>query len=236
MNTKLLWFAIGLLTGGTIGGVGGSLYFKNKYQKKYEEDIEEMEEYYEVVDEYKRTSKEDKEEVNPSYDKESKESDTGRENGPLSKEERQRIKEKLDKNWEGTTNYAAMFNEDGGEPDDDEEDPSLLEGDGNKATIDLEATLEHKKNRDKSPRIISSEAVGEMPAYFEREIFFYYPESGVVTDEVNNEIPDPETFLGDCMSKYDFDVNDEERIFVVNYQLDTIYEVQKLKGVYENYK
>ena len=240
MNPKLIWFAIGLLTGGAIGGVGGSLYFKNKYQKKYEEDIEEMEDYYKAVDEYKRSSKVDNEEVNPSYSKGSDKTETGRENGPLSKEERRIIKEKLEKNWEGTTNYAAMFESEledeagvGGEPDDDEEDPSLSEGEGNAPVVDVEATNDHRKNRDKRPKIISAEAVGEMPAYYERETFFYYKESGTIADEVNNEIPDPETYLGDCMTKYDFDINDEERIFVVNYQLDTIYEIQKLKGRFE---
>lgn len=228
MFTKpLIMFFVGLLTGGGIGAGATSIYYNKKINDlidDFEEDVAELE------DEFRRKKKKkevDEEEVNPRK-RFSESADNGRDKGVLSYEERQKIKEKLNKNWEETTNYANMF--DGGEPDDDEEDPTLFEEYGNGVAVDVEANEFHQKNRNKSPKIISSEAVGSLPAYLDRETFFFYSDVGILTDEENQEIPDPETYLGDSLTKYDFDTNDEKMMFVINYALDTIFEVQKMKG------
>lgn len=240
INPKLIWFALGVLTGGAIGSVSMGVYLKRKFTKEFEEAIDEMEEYYDKVDEYRRPFKDvEAPDVNVNPVNKVDETNTGRENGSLSKKQREEIKKKLDKNWEKTTEYAAMYDggEDdiagiGGEPDDDEEevDPSLLEEDGEPVEVDEEATTEHAKNRTKPPKIISASALGDVPAYYEEETFFFYADLGILTDENGNEIPDPETYLGDSLTKYNFDTSDEERIYVINYRLSSVYDVQKVYG------
>lgn len=229
ISKPLIMFVVGLVTGGSIGTAAGALYFKKKYEKEYDEAIDEMEEYYQKVDTYKKGAVSE-EEVNPSskYVRNS-ETENGRDKGPLSAEEREAIREKLNKNWEMTTNYAAMFT--GGEPDDDEEDsPQVFNENGNPVSIDVEATEYHAANRDRGPIVVEESEIGQYPAYFDHETFFFYPKAGILTDEENREIMDPETFLGDNLTESGFDEDDEERLFVVNFRLDTIFEVQKLDG------
>ena len=103
------------------------------------------------------------------------------------------------------------------EPDDDEEDPSLSDEEKQDYADAMDATEEHRKNKNRPPKIISAEAVGELPAYFNHETFLFYPDDQVLTDSDDNEIPDPETYIGDALTKYDFDMNDEKVIFVLNY-------------------
>lgn len=105
MNIKnILLFVGGLLVGGAAGVFGSKKYFENKYQKRYEKDHADLEEYYQRVDGYARQDEEEFEDdgINsPSVD--------SRPGGRMSAEERANIKEKLNKNWEGTTNYAGMY-------------------------------------------------------------------------------------------------------------------------------
>ena len=229
ISKSLIMFLIGFVTGGSAGAIGTTLYYK----KKVDDLIDEVEELEEEVDNKLRRKKheEDSEEVNPrSKYLKSSETENGRDKGTLSPEERQAIKEKLDKNWEQTTNYASMY--DGGEPDDDEESPSVFNENGYGVALDMEANEFHQKNRNIPPRIISADSIGSLPAYFEKETFFFYPEVGILTDEENREIMDPETYLGDSLTKYGFDENNEKNIFVVNYSTDTLFEVQKMEGEY----
>lgn len=218
----------GLVIGAISGIIGTHLYYKKKIDN-LEYQVDELDHYVNELSNnlYKKSD----DGVNPV-----KGADNGRDDGPLSESERQAIKEKLDKNWAETTNYASMFVSEelgtGGEPDDDEEDPTLSEDEKQGYVDAMEATEEHAKNRNRKPKIISEEAIGELPAYFNRETFFFYDQEGILTDEENNEIVDPETYLGDSLTKYGFDQNEEERIFVVNYRLDSIFEVQKMKGDY----
>lgn len=108
MNIKnILIFVSGLAIGGAAGVFGTRKYFQDKYQKQYEADHEDEEEYYHWTDEYARGDHEDEEEfeddgVNPL------ETDS-RPGGRMTAEQRAEIKEKLNKNWEGTTNYASMY-------------------------------------------------------------------------------------------------------------------------------
>lgn len=104
MNIKpIITFFAGLIVGGAAGVFGTKKFFEEKYQKRYEEDHDALEQYYHRVDEYSRKEKEPEE-----NDQNDLETDS-RPGGRMSAEERKAIKEKLHKNWEGTTNYAAMY-------------------------------------------------------------------------------------------------------------------------------
>lgn len=242
MNVKnILLFVGGLAIGAASGILGTKKYFEDRYQKRYEEDHDALEEYYHKRDEYTRDDHEEAEEefeddgVNPV------ETDSVP-GGRMSPEERAEIKAKLNRNWEGTTNYAGMYREkngyteralaegtahplDVGEPG--EEDPD----DQNQEEVEsAEETAfnEHQKNKDRPPKIISADAFSELDAHIETEVLYFYALDEMLCDENEEPIEEPERLVGDCLDKYGFRDNDERLIFVMNYALDTAYEIQKV--------
>lgn len=238
MNMKnILLFVGGLVVGGAAGVLGTRKYFQDKYQKRYEDDHAALEEYYHRTDEYARGDREDEEEEFEDDGINSPEVDS-RPGGRMSEEERAEIKKKLNKNWEGTTNYAGMYREkngytegklaeaqhplDQGEPG--EEDPDDV------VTPEEEAFDDHQKNKNRPPKIISAEAYGELPAHVDKKVLYLYAYDETVVDEDNEDEPiyEPERLIGDALTKYDFIDNDERIIFVMNYAQDTCYEIQKV--------
>lgn len=93
---------------------------------------------------------------------------------------------------------------------------------------------EREKNKNKPPKIISAEAVGELPAYIENKVLYLYNWDETVVDDEENVIDHPEELLGDCLEQYDFYDSDERIIFVMNYSLDTCYEIQKVDASWED--
>lgn len=274
MNTKtLLTFISGLTVGGFFGFFGTKKYLENKYQKQYENDRAALEEYYRRTDEYIRIP----------YDKKNNEGDNiseletdSRPGGRMSSEKRAEIKEKLHKNWEGTTNYAGMYkgNRSKMNPVDDSSLPeteNVVEDekcencnyfntktgecikndeyvnvddscsdfssnvDTNNALIEEttpeeDVTNEHQKNMNKPPKIISAEAYSNLPPHIEQETLYLYAYDETLTDENDEPIDEPSVLVGDSLTKYNFIDSDEPVIFVMNYALDTCYEIQKIEA------
>lgn len=113
---NIVMLVSGIVIGGAAGVLGTRKYFWDKYQKRYEEDRDALEKYYNKVDEYSRENREEEDDQNAS------EETNSRPAGRMTPEERAAIKEKLNKNWEGTTNYASMY-----KGDREEEDPAESE-------------------------------------------------------------------------------------------------------------
>lgn len=239
MNMKsILLFVAGLAVGGAAGVLTTKKYFQNKYQEQYEYDHMALEDYYHRTDEYTRKPDSDEEEefeddgVNPVNETDS------RPGGRMTPEERANIKEKLHKNWEGTTNYAAMYREkngytehqlaEGQHPLDQgefgEEDPE----DEAVETPEEEAFNEHRKNMNKPPKIISADAYSELPAHVDKEVLYLWAYDETLCDENEEPVEEPERLVGDALYKYGFVDSDERIIFVMNYAMDVCYEIQKI--------
>lgn len=284
MNVKNILFFVSGLAVGTAGGIlGTKKYFENKYQKRYEEDHDQLEEYYHRRDEYVREELKDIEDefdddgVNPTIEGDSVPG------GRMTPEERATIKEKLKKNWEGTTNYAGMYRQKNGhtehglaekehphdQGEDGEEDPedivpechncskfdpvnnycNLIEESVGRhdSCSDFEEAIdpdydkidntpeeqifdEHQKNKDRQPKILSADAFSELDASIETEVLYFYALDEMLCDDNEEPIEEPERLVGDCLDKYNFRDNDEQMIFVMNYALDTAYEIQKINS------
>ena len=96
MNTK----SIMIFFGGMVSGAAvGILAVRTYYKKKYEKDYAVLEEYYRGVDKYARQDHDEDEDDGIN-------SPETRPGGRMTPEERKEIKEKLNRNWEETTNYA----------------------------------------------------------------------------------------------------------------------------------
>lgn len=266
MNTKSIMIFFGGMFSGAAAGI---LAVRTYYKKKYEKDYAALEEYYRGVDKYARQDhKEEEEEGDDGIN--SPETNPG---GRMTPEERKEIKEKLKRNWEGTTNYAGMYRTkdghteqklaeaqhplDQGEPG--ETDPSDIEpvcvncayfdpeegyctvseehvNDDDSCsdfkeiveTPEEEAFEDHQKNKNRPPKIISDEAYGELPAHIDKEVLYFFAQDEMLTDDNEEPVEEPERLVGDALTKYGFNESDEMIIFVMNYNLDTCYEIQKL--------
>ena len=218
---KWLYFLCGFAIG-AIGGVAGY----DLYLKKMAKDNDISEEYQRLADEYSDT------EVNPVNDYNEYMNDMVRD--PMSDEELDDIKEKLKENYEKTTNYASMYQGDAANyehPLDDEED----EDEDSVYTEEDEVydeIVDHQKTKNMKPKIISVEAVGDLPPRIDMQTLLYYQDNDILTTEEDEEIDNIEFLIGDSLTKYGFKDNDEDRIFVLNYATDTCYDVQKVQGAY----
>lgn len=264
MNTKSIMIFFGGMVSGAAAGI---LAVRTYYKKKYEKDHAALEEYYRGVDKYARQDHKEEEEDDGIN------SPDTRPGGRMSPEERKEIKEKLNQNWEGTTNYAKMYRvKDGyteqklaeaqhpldqGEPGETEsddispecqncayydaengycnsEEESVNDDDScsffklKEDSPEEEAFEEHQKNKNRPPKIISDEAYGELPAHIDKEVLYFFAQDEMLTDDNEEPIEEPERLVGDALTKYGFNESDEMIIFVMNYNLDTCYEIQKL--------
>lgn len=229
---NILIFLGGLLTGSIGGVLGTKLYFKKKYEKLAEEEVEKVREYYYSREQYAEKVRRE----NDSFEE-------SRENGPLSPEKKAEIKEKLRKNREWaeqqTINYAAMYEERHGAID---EDPADLESPSEDDLISEEekAFERHQAEKDKEPEILSLEEASNLPAGVEFQTLFFYAYDETLTDEDDEVIDDPWLLLGndiweDICTKLDelIDNKESETVFVMNYAHDTCYEIQIIEGSFE---
>lgn len=128
--------------------------------------------------------------------------------------------EEVTKQEEETIDYTDYYEEE------DEENTELLkEADDARASEEYEAF--HKLMSEEPPRLISFEDYIHLPykIFVEEACLSYYTYDCVLLDEENNEIDDPEKIVGDVLMTYDFDKNPVKTLYVLNYQLDTCYEV-----------
>lgn len=222
MTTRdIIIFLSGLAGGAGIATLISKTYYKNKYSKIADEQIAEMEEYYGRSDEYVRGISEEGEQVNPSGDIEDE--DAYMEYGNMTPEQKAEIREKLQRNNRETANYAAMYK---GAAIDDAVKEEL--GKDELESQEQEAHEEHEKNKNRPPKIISAEALGEVPAHYEERDLLFYMYDEIVTDDEDNVIEEPERLIGDAIDKYGFRSNDETMIFVQNFELSAVYTVQKV--------
>jgi len=95
----------------------------------------------------------------------------------------------------------------------------------------LEDYLKEKAKREnRTPKIITTDEVDALPAYVDQQVLYYYTYDYQFVDDEDNEINDPERLIGSALDDYGFYDRDDRIIFVMNYSLDTCYEVQKVIG------
>lgn len=220
------------------GFLGGILASKNYFEKisndRADKEIEEMREFFKKKTENYLVSEEGV--VEDPCDGELI-SNTGRENGKLDNDERNKIKNEYrikragyisDSKGDDVTPYHKMYKKN--IPNDRAEEEGPEEDNVEDETLEDRANRLHEKNRNRKPKIISVDELGDLEAYIEEKTLFYYTYDDVLTDEDDNEIDNPGYLVGDCLEKYDFANNDENVIYVLNYSIDTCYEIQKVRG------
>lgn len=226
---NILLFVGGLAVGGVTGVLTTKKYFENKYQKQYELDHIALEEYYHRTDEYTRKQDYNEEEFEDDGINSPNEMDS-KPGGRMDQEQRTDIKEKLNRNWKETTNYANMYKEKNDYTEEVIEEKEVFEDEIVEDTPEEEAFEEHQKNKNKPPRIISEEDYINLPAHIEKEVLYLYAFDEVLTDDNEEPIEEYERLIGDALTKFNFIDSEEMIIFVMNYSMDVCYEIQKLQA------
>ena len=227
MNNKLV-FAIGLTIGGAAGVVGSMFFWKRYFSKKADEKIEQ---FFEETNEYKRTV--------DSYSADEEEKTEVSDSRPEPNLDLAEIKRRLEYNNAQTTNYAAMYSSKDklAELTDDEIEELNAESESPSEEDEDEVVFSqmddyHNKNKNRDPRIISEDDIGDLPNGYSNETLFLYTFDKILVDEDDNEVEDAEQIIGNCLEKYGFLYSDERIIFVQNFKLDTVYEIQKIDAAW----
>lgn len=197
-------------------------------KKKFEKELDFWKSEYEYLEE-KTKIKEFVEGMSDDFELEvMKEHGTSREEGMMSSEERKEIKEKLREMREQKTNYAAMY-----QNDEDEEEEPEEEDDENSPEMIMNHW--HDENKEREPELVSDAAVQALPRGVEQEALYYHTADGIVCDENGEVVENPRILLGDVLDECGFahGDTDEEMIWVLNYQTDTAYLVQKIEGSFD---
>lgn len=220
-------FVCGLAIGAAGGVTGCYLVLKKRFDKMYAELQNQM---YEEVD---RRMEEFYERYNEYAQKASNDIEDDRE-----------ILEGIDEEVtdDGPKKYQDAYRPTGRVPYKNEEDfPETEEEDEAPAADPYESTPERdreaferrERDKKKQPRLITDSAFAELDQSIDKGVLLYYTENGVICDENNIPLEDPERFVGNCLDKYSFGSSDEMLVFVMNYELNTAYEVQKIRDFYE---
>jgi len=224
----LITFAIGAASGSGITYI----LVKKKFEKKADDEIAEMKEYYDhhaltyeelvkrgqIADD--RRKEEKKEDIPQSYQSSApKEGKLVRGSG---------VKKAVPIDY--TTFYKQEDDTDPAEsehPRDDEETQKEYQG--------SVLTQEHQQAKHREPRIIKHSDFGSEPHYTTQTLI-YYTEDDILTlgeDQSEEEVADfdeIESMIGDALTKYGFVDNNEDRIYVRNDQRCCDYEIVKVFG------
>lgn len=207
MNKEFI-FGVGGFTLGAIAGVAASYsYLKKKFQKKTDNLLEEMEDFYRENPDFlrKNSSEEETEEM------------------PTEVEVKETITEGPKIKHVEPTDYTKFYTPEEDEDAEDEEEDDISK--------EFDRFQEANKNR--PPSLISFEKAVDLPEFIETQVLLYYQGNDVLVEEESNEaIDEPGYLVGDCLTRYDFKENDEKLIHVLNYQTDVCYEIQKIDAEY----
>ena len=226
----LITFAIGAASGSGITYI----LVKKKFEKKADDEIAEMKEYYDhhaltyeelvergrIADDGRKEEKKE-EDIPQSYQS------SAPKEGKLVRGSAVKRAVPID--------YTVFYKpEDDTDPaesehprDDDEETQKEYQG--------SVLTEEHQQAKHREPRIIKHTDFGSEPHYTTQTLI-YYTEDDILTlgeDQSEEEVADfdeIESMIGDALTKYGFVDNDEERIYVRNDQRCYDYEIVKVFG------
>lgn len=122
--------------------------------------------------------------------------------------------------------YHEMYTQKGQMEEPDDEEMSESE------QADFEAFENHRQNNGRQPKIITNEKFSNLDSHIDKQVLIYHALNDCLCDENDQPIDNPEYFVGACLDQYAFRTSEETLIFVMNYRLDTAYEVQKINDEY----
>lgn len=211
---KALYLLGGMLIGACVGAF--------LYKINADEELSEMEEELNRAEENNRKMKKDLKKTEDEnnckkcfmkrfYDRNAVEDD------PKKEESEEAIKR----------NYASYYKT-------ETEEDDLFEEENENDKSSLEYQEFHNSMMEEPPKLISFEDYVHLPykMFLEEACMTYYTYDCVLLDEGEEVIEDEEKYVGDILMTYDFETQPTNTLYVLNYQLDTVYEITV---VYDSY-
>lgn len=100
-------------------------------------------------------------------------------------------------------------------------------------TENFNMTMNYYRNQTRDPEILTFDEVQDLPPTVTSIGLYYYTYSMVLSEVENDElVQNPEQLIGDCLEKSGFGDNDDKTLFVMNYRMNVLYEISKVKGEY----
>lgn len=137
---------------------------------------------------------------------------------------------------EGQTHDSEKVTYISKESDDSEDENTVEEDDEESECIEkgLEEEEFMKSHKNDAPRLIKVSQVGELDWFGMSTLLYYEGDNTLVIEDSEDVIPEDEVrnYVGDCLTKYGFTINDEAIVYVRNFQREVDYEVIKIHESY----
>lgn len=221
--------------GGAACGIGlTAITLDKKYEKQMNERIETIKKNYEDFEKELELNKDLRlTEEREKYKRSTEESNTGRENGILPKNERVTLKE----NWaivdKDTIDYTKFYTQK--ETGADVKEPeTTVDSVSEEDQKEITEYSEEIRRSSMPPRILSKREMEMIPKddYEHIRLLYYMYDDTLVIDNDELDAPwivvhDVDGMVGDCLTKHGFDSDTEEYLYVINYQRKGVYTVKK---------
>ena len=116
---------------------------------------------------------------------------------------------------------------------DEDEDPDYIdeEEEERKKQMEMSRVWTEEVNAPGAPKIIPLDEFGST-GYLDEVTLYYYTDDDTLVTEDEEIIPNREEVIGDALTRFGFDKNDEKVIYVRNTKRSTDYEISKIFGAY----
>lgn len=213
MKTNIIFAIGGAVVGLAAGVLSTKLYYKKKYEKISDKEIEDMKEYWQnagfeslygggndPIKDYEEYQKKSDEEI---------------------KNKKEELKQRITDSKNNVA-YNKIY-------------VTVASDENTNVTLEDKANEAHEENRNQPPRIIREEELGELPPNIDSQTLYLYTGDGTITDDCDNIIDEPGYLIGKVLDGIkNFD--DYDTLFILNNELDVCYEMQIIDGDYREYR
>ena len=222
MNNKI-FTAICTAVGTVAGFAAGAFWANNRANARADEEIAAMREYYLDM------AQPDEDEVDHEIEKDDE------------IQERRRAAGKAI--WEQYKDTVAMYDQhrpEGNSKDGKTKTKPKKSGEKHEVSSaiveggdeDTGEVIKEDKQMSQEPKIIRAEEFGDFDD-FDQVDLVYYDDDDILADEDDNVIEDYESLVGDALVKYGFITNEEQNLYVRNFDRRTDYHIYKVYTSYQ---
>lgn len=228
MDNKL--FFLTFLGGIGCGFAAGITALNSEYEKKLDEQVSKIKHNLETYNDIQLKIENKKEE----YRHTGEETNTGREQGLLTNEERVQIKEDWSIDNSEIFDYTKFYTQKQPDAMIIKEPEKAIDTVSDESQEEISEYSKEIRRSSMPPRILSDKEVKMIPEdeYTFVKLYYYMYDDTIVRDSDDPDSPwravtNYEDLIGDCLTKNGFDSNSEEVLYIINNQLKEVYSVKK---------
>ena len=235
MDNKM--FFLTFLGGLGCGFASGVVALNGEYEKKFDDQVAAL----------KRNMKDYKdiqaklEEKKKAYNQIGEETNTGREEGLLTKEQRVKIKEDWSIDKSEIFDYTKFYTQKQKDSLIIAEPEKFIDSVSDESQKEITEYSKEIRRSSMPPRSLSKREMDMIPTdeYERLKLLYYMYDDTLVIDNDELDAPwivvrDVEDMIGDSLTKNGFDSNSEEYLYVINYTRKEVYTIEKKWASYSS--